>query len=174
MSSVGQNQILLPYLLLADRGAFEVIQGTVLGKMTTGGSLTKADVMAAIDALRAARGLKPWSAALRKRWAEGLLSVLREVTALGTGSEREMFVAYSVRPEAFSFHLWGLYSAGLRGRALHESAFWRFLLLSADEVRPHVQRVAEARWWRLTNVGGVDEIRPAYASALEWIEHGLG
>jgi hypothetical protein len=171
---VGRHQVLLPYLLLADRAAYEVATGLVLSRLAFGGRLTKAEVVEALDALLASRGQKRWCDALRKRWAEGLLSVLRDIGAVGRGRRREELQAYSVRPEAFCFHLWGLYDNGLRGSPLHESPFWRGILLQPEDARRMVGLVSDRGWWKFTSLGGTDEVVPVHGSLMEWIAVGLG
>ena len=108
------------------------------------------------------------------RWAEGFLSVLREVGALGRGAKREELLAYSVRAEVFAFHLWSQYEHGFRGAALHETPFWRLLLLSPPEARRLVGVVADRGWWKFTSVGGADEIVPIHSSLMGWLDVALG
>lgn len=172
-SPLARAQVLLPYLLQADRAAFEVVTIGVLPRLEPGGILTLAQVQAALNDVLTSHGLR-WGPAMTKRWAGGLLSILREVGALGRLRERELLQPYSLRPEAFAFHLWGLYASGLHGTALLDSPFWRLLLLRANQVRPMVRQVAERGWWRLVIVGGVEEVSPAHRSVTEWITHELG
>jgi bacteriophage exclusion system BrxA-like protein len=173
-SPIARSQILLPYLLLSDRGAFEVTSGLVLPRMAARGVLRKLDVIAALDAVLERHGRGPWSPALRTRWAEGLLSVLRDVGALGRGNRRERLLPYDVRPEAFCFHLWGLYGVGVRGDSLYNTPFWRLLLLSAAEARTMLTVVGSRGWWRVRTLTSVVEAVPAADSLMEWLRHGLG
>ena len=112
---------------------------------------------------------KPWGDSLCVRWVEGLLSVLRDVGALGRGADRERLLRYAVRPEVFSFHLWGLYNRWSRGRSLHESSFWRLLLLDEREARQITVAVVARGWWKLTTLGAAEEILPAFHSVDDWI-----
>ena len=173
-SPVARSQILLPYLLLSDRGAFEVTSDVVIPRLAARGALTKSDVVAAVDAVFARHGRRSWSVATRTRWAEGLLSVLREVGALGRGHRRAQLQPYDVRAEAFCFHLWGLYAAGLRSDALYKTPFWRLLLLSEADARRMVALVGARGWWRVRTLGATVEAVPADESLMEWLRHGVG
>jgi len=174
-SSAAKNQMLLPYLLLSDRAAFELVDTLVLPRRLQGADrLSKADVIAALEAVFRRHRRKAWSTYLCRRWSEGMLSVLREVGALGRGAEREQLLSYAVRPEAFCFHLWGLYGTGLRGRALADSPFWRLLLLDGEEARRLIAAVAERGWWKFTKLGAAEEVLPVYHSPIEWAAHELG
>lgn len=173
-SPLARHQLLLPYLLLTDQSAHDILTGLVLPRLPHGGRLAKAEVVAVLDSLFVLRGQKPWSETLRKRWAEGLLSVLRDAGALGRGRKREELQIYSVRPEVFSFHLWGLYEAGFRGSALCEAGFWRALLLDTVGARRMVGLVSEHGWWRYTSVGGTEELLPVHGGLMEWLSLGLG
>jgi hypothetical protein len=114
------------------------------------------------------------TASLKLRWAQGILSVLRDIGAVGRGKEREKYLAYEVRPEVFGFHLWALYSAGLRGPELIRTKFWQLLLLKEEETRQAIRSVSELGWWRFTALSGVEEIRPTSESIDTWMKHGLG
>jgi hypothetical protein len=171
---LARNQLLLPYLIVSDRGFHDILFRYIGERRRPGARLTKAELMEAVDGLLRAHGQKRWSSSLLKRWSEGVLSVLRDVGALGKGSQRERFLQYAARPEAFAFHLWGLYGAGYRGPALLDAAFWRLLLLREDEIRPTVRTLADRGWWRFTSIAGLDELRPAHESLNDWIAHGLG
>lgn len=174
-SPVVRNQILLPYLLLSDRTAFEIITSLILACRQQGEThLAKDRVLAALYMLFRRHGRKPWGNSLCIRWVEGLLSVLRDVGALGRGAERERLLPYAVRPEVFSFHLWGLYDSGLRGRSLHESPFWRLLLLDEREAQQLTTVVAARGWWRLTTLGAAEELLPVFHSISDWVSHELG
>jgi hypothetical protein len=172
--SQARHQLLLPYLLISDRGLHDIVHDFIEPRRRSGARLAKAELMDAVRELSSRRGQKPWSDSTVKRWTEGALSVLRDIGAVGRGTDREAFLAYQVRPEAFAFHLWGLYEAGYRGPALLDPDFWRLLLLRRDDLRPTARSLAERGWWRFTSIAGVDELRPAHASLDEWIEHGLG
>lgn len=171
---VARAQTLLPYLLLADRVAYEIVVEDVLPRLGAGGRLTKLEVVDALDALLMRHGRKRWSDALRNRWAQGLLSVLRDVDVLGRGKNREVLKPYAVRPEVVCFHLWGLYDHGLRGPALHETEFWRALLLRDGEARRQIGALADRGWWKFTSLAGTDEIVPVFESLREWLAVGLG
>jgi hypothetical protein len=174
-SQVARSQILLPYLLLSDRAAFELSTSLILACRQQGEMhLPKDQVLAALHMAFRRRGRKPWGNALCIRWVEGLLSVLRDVSALGRGADREKLLPYTVRPEVFSFHLWGLYDSGLRGRALYAAPFWRLLLLDEREAHHLATRVAERGWWRFTTLGAAEEMFPAFHSLRDWISHELG
>jgi len=174
-SQVAKNQILLPYLLLSDRAAFEIATLVVLPCQQHGEThLPKDNILAALYVAFRRHQRRPWGDYLCIRWVEGLLSVLRDVGALGRGAERERLLTYAVRPEVFSFHLWGLYESGLRGCALYGTPFWRLLLLNEREAY-HLATVVAARgWWTFTTLGGVEEISPAFSSLRDWVFHELG
>lgn len=169
-----RNQMLLPYLLAADRGAYEVIVEWVNGRRVPGARITTNDVVAQLDQVFARHGKRPWAESLKRRWAQGVLSVLRDVGAVGQGRQREKFLPYTVRPEVFGFHLWSVHSSGLRGPALVRSPFWRLMLLSEAEARQAVKAVAERGWWRYTTIGGVEELRPTARSLEDWLTNALG
>jgi hypothetical protein len=171
---VARAQLFLPYLLLSDRGAHDLVMTLVLPRLARGGPLAKAEVVAGLDGVFAQLDQRPWGAALRLRWARGLLSVLREVGALGRDAQREQLQRYAVRPEVFSVHLWGLFDHGLRGTALHASPFWQLLLLQPGEPRRLVGVAADRGWWKFTSVGGTDEVVPVHGSLPEWLTLGLG
>ncbi len=171
---VARPQLLLPYVLASDVAAFEIATTLVLPRLATGGRLMMDDVATALEALLASRGQRVWNGAVRTRWAQGLLSVLRDVGALGRGRQREALQRYAVRPEVFGFHLWGLYERGLRGAELHRSRFWRLLLLEPPESRRLVVVVADHGWWKFTSAGGTDELVPMHGSLTEWIDVALG
>jgi hypothetical protein len=171
---MARNQLLLPYLLAGDRGAYEVIVEWVIKRRIPGGRITSADVVARLDEIFARHDRRPWAASLKQRWAQGILSVLRDTGAVGRGRQREEFLAYSVRPEAFGFHIRGLYDSGLRGPVLVRSPFWRLMLLGEDEVRQAVKMVAERGWWRYTVIGGLEELRPTATSLEDWLKNALG
>lgn len=171
---IARNQLLLPYLIAGDRGAYDVIVEWVTKRRIPGGRITSADVIAQLNHIFARHDRRPWAESLKQRWAQGILSVLRDVGAVGRGRQREEFLAYSVRPEAFGFHLWGLYDTGLRGPALARSPFWRLMLLSEDEVRQAVKMVAERAWWQYTVIGGLEELRPTATSLEDWLKNALG
>jgi hypothetical protein len=174
-SQVAKNQVLLPYLLLADRTAFEIMTSLVFPCRQQGeANLPKKRVLAALYMAFRQYGQKPWSESLCVRWVEGLLSVLRDVGALGRGANRERLLPYAVRPEVFSFHLWGLYESGLRGRSLHETPFWRLLLLDEREAQQLTVAVAARGWWKLTTLGAAEEILPTFPSLADWVSHELG
>jgi hypothetical protein len=174
-SQTAKNQVLLPYLLLSDRAAFEIVRSTILPCWQRGESrLLKTHVIAALYTVFRRHGRKPWGNSLCIRWVEGLLSVLRDVGALGRGAERERLLPYAVRPEVFSFHLWGLYDSGLRGRSLHETPFWRLLLLDEREAQQLTAVVAARGWWRLTTLGAAEELLPVFHSIGDWASHELG
>jgi hypothetical protein len=174
-SQVAKSQILLPYLLLSDRLAFEITMSIVLPARQHGEEQLRKDrVLAALSMAFRRHGRKPWGHALCVRWVEGLLSVLRDIGMLGSGAERETLLLYTVRPEVFSFHLWGLYENGLRGRALYTTCFWRLLLLAEQEAQHLMTVVAERGWWRLTTLGAAEEVLSAFRSVHEWINHELG
>jgi hypothetical protein len=149
-------------------------QRHVVPRLSRGGRLEKAEVSRALAQLFQEVGQQPWGPSTRLRWVEGLLSVLRDVGAVGRGPARAELLPYAARPEAFAFHLWGLFEQGLRGAALHECGFWRLLLLDAGQTRDMVGRVADRGWWKLTSVGGMDEIVPVHGSLAEWLGVGLG
>lgn len=171
---VSRSQVVLPYLFVSDAGAFEIATRLVLPRLEPGQRLTKAEVVTRLKTIFADRHQRPWGAAVLTRWAEGFLSVLREVGAVGRGAKREELLAYSVRPEVFAFHLWSRYEHGLRGTALHETPFWRLLLLRPPEARRLVGVVADRGWWKFTSAGGADEIVPIHGSLMEWLDVGLG
>jgi hypothetical protein len=174
-SPFARGQLLLPYLLMSDRLAYEVVTTLVLPRRRAGAELlVPTEVVDALAASFVRRGRKIWSAAMCARWARGLLSVLRDVGALGRGTDRERLLPYSLRPEVFSFHLWGLYDAGLRGRALRESPLWRMLLIDENEARLCLRLVADLGWWRFTTLGAAEEVIPAFSSLTEWISNELG
>src|SRR5262249_29214192 len=174
-SQTAKNQVLLPYLLLSDRAAFEIVRSTVVPCRQQGENrLLKDHILAALYTVFRLHGRKPWGNALCIRWVEGLLSVLRDVGALGRGAEREKLLPYSGRPEVFSFHLWGLYDGGLRGRSLYESPFWCLLLLDKQEAQQLTAVIAARGWWRLTTLGAAEEILPAFYSIGDWVSHELG
>ncbi|MBI3300571.1 MAG: DUF1819 family protein [Deltaproteobacteria bacterium] len=174
-SQVARNQILLPYFLLSDRAAFEIMISLILACRQQGEThLLKDRVLAALYMVFRRRGRKPWGDALCIRWVEGLLSVLRDVGALGRGADRERLLPYTVRPEVFSFHLWGLYDSGLRGRALYATPFWRLLLLDEREAQQLTAVVAAQGWWKLTTLGAAEELLPAFHSIGDWVSHELG
>lgn len=174
-SQIAKSQVLLPYLLLSDRLAFEMVRSTILPCRQQGeANLLKKRVLAALYLAFRKYGQKPWSESLCVRWVEGLLSVLRDVGALGRGAERERLLPYAVRPEVFSFHLWGLYESGLRGRSLHETPFWRLLLLDEREAQQLTAAVAARGWWRLTTLGAAEELLPVFHSVDDWVSHELG
>jgi hypothetical protein len=171
---VSRSQVVLPYLLASDAGAFEIATRLVLPRLAPGQKVTKTEIVTRLKMVLAGRHQRPWGAAVLTRWAEGLLSVLREVGVLGRGAKREELLAYSVRPEVFAFHLWGQYEQGLRGAALHETVFWRLLLLHPLEARRLVGVVADRGWWKFTSAGGADEIVPIHGSLMEWLDVVLG
>ena len=174
-SQIAKNQVLLPYFLFSDRAAFEIVGSTILPCRQLGETrLLKDHILAALYTVFRRHGRKPWGNSLCIRWIEGLLSVLRDVGALGRGAERERLLPYAVRPEVFSFHLWGLYDNGLRGRSLHESSFWRLLLLDEREAQQLTVAVAARGWWNLTTLGAAEEILPAFHSIDDWVSHELG
>lgn len=174
-SQRAKNQVLLPYLLFSDRAAFEIVRSTILPCRQHGETcLLKDHILAALYTVFQRHERKPWGNSLCVRWVEGLLSVLRDVGALGRGAERERLLPYVVRPEVFSFHLWGLYESGLRGRSLHESPFWRLLLLDEREAQQLTVAVAARGWWNLTTLGAAEEILPAFHSIGDWVSHELG
>lgn len=174
-SSACKNQLLLPYVLMSDRAAFEIINALVIPRRVRAErQLTKTEVLEALSDVFRRHRRKPWSVALCVRWAEGLLSVLRDVGALGRGRDRERLLSDPVRADAFSFHLWGLYASGVRGRALVESRFWRMLLLDQNETRAALAAVVERGWWKVFTLGGADEVRPTQHSLNEWAAHELG
>src|SRR2546425_1121241 len=174
-SQVARSQILLPYLFLSDHPACELSTSLSLACRQQGEThLPKDQVLAALHVAFRRYGRKPWGNALCIRWVEGLLSVLRDVGALGRGADRERLLPYTVRPEVFSFHLWGLYDSGLRSRALYVTPFWRLLLLDKREAHHLVTRVAERGWWRFTTLGATEEMFPAFHSLRDWISHELG
>ena len=72
---------------------------------------------------------------------------------------------YTVRPEAFAFHLWGLYQAGVRGKALHTSDFGRLLWLDGDGARRTRAHVAEKGWWRFAAIGAHSRLKPGTSLA---------
>ena len=173
-TSVAQNQLLLPYVLSSDLAAYEVVVGLVAPQRVPGDRITTTGVVEELDRVFARHGKQPWRAGLRLRWAQGVLSVLRDVGAVGRGKQREEYLAYSVRSEAFGFHLRALFDSGLRGAMLVRSPFWRMLLLNEEDVRHSVRGVVERRWWRNIIVGGVEELLPASPSIEEWVTHDLG
>lgn len=173
-SPLARNQALLPYLLRGDTATYRVLTRLALPLMRSGRSLETDEVIEELGRLFAEGKGKPWSPYLQRRWAQGARSVLRDVGALTRDGGRETLAGYDVRPEVLSFHLWGLWNFGLRGRDLFDPAYWKLLLLDEPAAREGVRRVAEQHWWKITSVGGIDEIRPSFASLEEWITHGLG
>lgn len=171
-SPVAKCQVLLPYLLLSDRAAREMVTSLVLPARLAGQpTLTKAEGVSALKTLFAREEAKPFSEYLSQRWVRGLYSVLRDVGLLGLGSDRERLQPYLLRPEAFSFHLWGLYNSGLRGNALLTDPFWRLLLIRDDEVRGALRTAAGLGFFRFTSVAASDEVIPVHQSLLEWARH---
>jgi hypothetical protein len=171
---IARHQLLLPYVLLSDRALHHLLLGYIEERRTLGSHLTKQELVAAVARLFESQGQKAWSPAVTKRWVEGVLSVLRDLGALGKGRDRERLLAYVLRPEVFAFHLWGLYEAGYRGPALLDPTFWRLLLLREGDVRLAARAIADRGWWRFTSVAGVDELRPVHRSLPDWIANGLG
>jgi hypothetical protein len=169
-----QNQLLLPYLLSADRAAYEIVVGGGITHRTSGDRITTTQIVDELDRVFERFGRPQWGPRVKLRWSQGILSVLRDVGAVGRGAKRQAYLAYVVRPEAFAFHLRGLYDAGLRGSALIESPFWRMLLLNEADARQAVRAVVERGWWRHTNVGGVEELLPSSRSIEDWIVNELG
>ena len=94
-----RNQLLLPYLLMADRGAYDVIVGWVQERRRSAKRITTAELVDQLDVVFEKHGKKPWSTSLKVRWAQGILSVLRDVAAVGRGANREEFLPLVVRPE---------------------------------------------------------------------------
>jgi hypothetical protein len=164
---VARAQMLLPYVLLADRLAWE-LAGALVVPRSAGDLLLKREVVDALGAALERHGRKPWGDAMQRRWAEGFLSVLRESGLLGRNAQRERVLIYSVRAEVFSFHLLGLYLHGLRGRALRESSYWRSLLLKPAEVARAIRIVADRGWWRINSIGAVEEYLPVSEAAADW------
>jgi hypothetical protein len=172
-SRPARAQTLLPYLVLSDRGAYEALVDVVLPR-TAGAQLIRRDVeLVLTDQLRAA-GRRPWGAALTTRWAQGFLSVMREVGILGRLRERQRLLAYEPRSDAFAFHLRGLYDAGVRGDALVDSQFWRCLGLRDGVARGRLADVAAAGWFRVRVVAGVTEVAPTHPNLMDWIDDALG
>jgi len=169
-----QSQLVLPYLLSADRAAHEIMVGRVLPRRAPGERITAKEIVEELDRVFARFGKRPWGQGVKVRWAQGVLSVLRDTGAVGRGAKREEYLAYAVRPEAFGFHLIGLYDSGLRGSALIDSPFWRMLLLNEEDARQAFRAVVERRWWRHRSVGGVEELFPASKSIGDWIANELG
>ena len=174
VSPLARNQVLLPYLLRGDTATFRLLTRLVLPIIHSGRPITVDEVIQDLSLLLAEERRKTWSPYLQRRWSRGVLSVLRDVGALTREGGREQLTGYDVRPEVLSFHLWGLWNDGYRGRDLFDPAFWKLLLLDEAAAREGVRRVAELRWWRISSIGGVDEVRPEYPTLEEWIEHGLG
>lgn len=173
-SPVVRNQVLLPYLMSADLATYRVLTRLVLPRLRPGEFLSREDVVEELGRLFAEEGRKPWSPYLQGRWANGVLSVLRDAGALSREASPAAFLDYVVRPEAFCFHLWGLWESGCRGRELVDSNYWRLLLLEAEGARERIRAVAERRWWRINKIGGTEEVLPAFPSIKEWIADGLG
>lgn len=170
-----RGQLLLPYILSTDRAAFEIVDSLVIPRRAGADRrLSKVEVVEGLSDVFRRYERTPWSEPVCVRWAEGLLSVLREVGALGRGQDRERLTGDPIRPHAFSFHLWGLYQSGVRGRELYESRFWRMALLDRMETRAALAAVVDRGWWRVFTVGSADEVRPKHASLGEWIDHELG
>lgn len=173
-SVTAQSQLLLPYVLSADRAAYEIVVGRVLPRRTPGERIAVKEIVEELDRVFARFGKRAWGPSVKVRWAQGVLSVLRDAGAVGRGTSREAYIAYAVRPEAFGFHLRGLYDSGLRGSALIDSQFWRMLLLNEEAARQAFRTVVERGWWRHTNVGGVEELLPSSRSIEDWIANELG
>jgi hypothetical protein len=168
-------QLLLPYVLLTDRLAWEIVIDLVLPRLGAGdASLTGPDVEGHVAVVFERHGRRGWGQATRRRWAQGLLSVLREIGALGRNRDRERLLPYSVKVEAFTFHLWGLYAAGLRGDGLLVTPFWRALCLTPDGARSLLRDAVGHGWWRSRLVAGVLETYPLHESLDAWIADGLG
>lgn len=172
-SPKARAQALLPYVLLADRLAWELM-ATLGPARRIGDALYKHEVVEALQAALLRHGRRVWGDATLRRWAEGFLSVLREVGLLGRNAQRERVLIYSVRPEVFSFHLLALYRAGLRGRALRECPYWGALALEPAEVLRALRVVADRGWWRINTIGAVEEYLPVTETLAEWGGDGLG
>lgn len=173
-SPLARNQVLLPYLLRGDTATYRVLTRLVFPLMHSGNAVPTSEVVRELGHLFVEERRKPWSPYLQRRWAQGAVSVLRDVGALTSDGGRESLSDYVVRPEVFSFHLWGLWAFGRRGRDVFDPAFWKLLLLDEAGAREGVRQVAERRWWKISSVGGIDEVHPTFPSLEEWIAHGLG
>lgn len=168
-SDTARAQLMLPYLLSTDRLAREVI-----GWVRLTGTVSESEIGRRVASLLEGAGRVPWSASLLTRWAGGARTLLREVGWLGRGKDRDRRLLYNPQAEAVAFHLFGLWTSGLRGPALLASPLWELLLLDEPEVTSAVATLAQRGWWTLASAGMFVDLRPTMRPPAEWGTHGVG
>ncbi len=98
--------------------------------------VTLGDTVAWLERV-ATEGLAPeWTASVRTRAAQGLLSALRDFGVLrgAARSARKEIVPPSMSPRGFAYVAWREHEQGASSRALVSSGVWRRWLLDTDTV----------------------------------------
>jgi hypothetical protein len=129
-----QGQLLLPYLLSADRAAYEVVVGRVLPRRAAGERITTTEIVDELDRVFARFGKGSWGPRVRLRWSQGILSVLRDVGAVGRGVTSEGFVRFwDPRVCSHRFAVLADVAAERAGRATGSPGSGRTGLVAAHE-----------------------------------------
>ena len=153
------------YTVAEDLLVQSCLEGVVfgsLGKVPAGAYLHTDEVLAYLDELGAQHPeLAHWQPYLKKRWSQGLLSLLRETGFMETAPSWKL-VRPIVLPEAFGFVFPWLAKATGSPRAALSHPCLGWWGLERPEARRLLAVGQELGWWRYAASAAVVEFKPRY------------
>jgi hypothetical protein len=162
ISSRAKTQVAFLYTVAEDRLVQDCLDALVLRLLggASGGFVHVDDVT---DHLRQLSNVHPelgrWRPYLRRRWASGFLSLLRDVGFLGPAPSAQLSDPV-ILPEAFGFVFPWLvdHTGGARTALNHQALAW--WAVDPDEKRTLLAAGQERGWWRYAAAGSMIEFEP--------------
>lgn len=174
ISDAARAQLLLPYFLTTDPMVACFYQGLVLNRLLSlKPALEVAEVRNYFEQIGPQHPeITQWSVELRRRWARGFISFLRQFSILephpGTSIRR---LWLSCEPFGF-FWMW-LWESGGSYWAADQSKWWSWLQVD-ERLKNDLLSEGQLRgWWQIQRAGEIVQFQPKYSDLKGWIEHGL-
>jgi hypothetical protein len=170
-----KEQVAFVFLCESDSLVKRVVLALVAPRLTSSGpKLSHDDVLAFLREEGASHPeLARWTDYLKKRWARGMLAVLRDFGLMEAAPSQRLLVP-SVRPETFMFFAQWFIDNGLPRNRIAEHPLWKDFVLSRGKVEDLLVESHRRGWISYARAGDILEIRPRFSSVEDWIGHGLG
>jgi hypothetical protein len=174
ISETAKEQVIFVYLCESDPLVKRIVLFLVLPRIEgSKPKVTLHEIMAFLKQEAAShRELVHWTEYLKKRWAWGMLAVLRDYGFMEPAPS-QVLKAPLVKPETFMFFAQWLIDTGLSSTRLIQHPLWRLFLLSQSRVEDLLIDANRRGWLSYSRAGDVLEIRAQFSSLEMWLRHGL-